>query len=448
MLTRIPRAPAQIDVFEEGAAHGGLGRGPGPVLARSPARPHHRPALLRHHGTNVREIDVDHARAGDELGDPLHRAEQHVVRRREGLLERHSIAQHAQQLLIGNGNQGIHVLAQLDDPLLRDRHPALELERERLGDHGDGQDPHLARNLCDDRRCTGAGAAAHARGDEHHVGSVEEIDQALAILQRRLAADFGMGAGAEPLGDVGAQLQDGSGRVVLQGLGIGVDTDELDTFDLARHHVLDGVAAAAADPDDANHRVVGIFDQLEHCRLSLVDTMVDDAPEDAGPGEPAAGTRHSSRLEIAFEPALHPSHDRLEPPAFGIHRYAVRPVLVAELKQAPHRWSGLGCESCRPGRQPHAGRRAEPACAGSLRPARSVPPSSNCHRSAPCRPRPNPRIRYGEAPPERGRAALRNAARRPRPGFGVRAGAEADRLRSAPRWSRRAPRASRARTRV
>ena len=31
----------------------------------------------------------------------------------------------------------------------------------------------------------------------------------------------------------------------------------------------DGIASAAADPDDAYHRAVGILDQLEHCSLSL-----------------------------------------------------------------------------------------------------------------------------------------------------------------------------------
>jgi hypothetical protein len=56
---------------------------------------------------------------------------------------------------------------------------------------------------------------------------------------------------------------------VFQCLGIGVDADELDTLDLARHHVLDGIAPASADSDHAYYSAVGIFDQLEHCRLSL-----------------------------------------------------------------------------------------------------------------------------------------------------------------------------------
>jgi hypothetical protein len=60
---------------------------------------------------------------------------------------------------------------QLLDALQRDLHAAAAFERERLGDHGDGQDAHLLGQLRHHRRGAGAGAAAHAGGDEHHVGA-------------------------------------------------------------------------------------------------------------------------------------------------------------------------------------------------------------------------------------------------------------------------------------
>ena len=44
-------------------------------------------------------------------------------------------------------------------------------EAERLGDDADGERAAVARDLRDDRRRAGAGAAAHAGGDEHHVGA-------------------------------------------------------------------------------------------------------------------------------------------------------------------------------------------------------------------------------------------------------------------------------------
>jgi hypothetical protein len=42
-------------------------------------------------------------------------------------------------------------------------------EVERLGDHADGEDAELLGRLGDHGRGAGAGAAAHAGGDEDHV---------------------------------------------------------------------------------------------------------------------------------------------------------------------------------------------------------------------------------------------------------------------------------------
>ena len=94
------------------------------------------------------------------------------------------------------------VLAEILDALQRDLHAPAALERERLGDDRDGQDAHLLGELRDDRRRAGAGAAAHAAGDERHVGAGQQLDDALAILERGLAADLGIRAGAEALGHV------------------------------------------------------------------------------------------------------------------------------------------------------------------------------------------------------------------------------------------------------
>ena len=68
-------------------------------------------------------------------------------------------------------------------------HAPLALELERLGHHGDRQRAEFGGEARDDRRRAGAGAAAEARGDEHHVGAVERLDQLLGVLERGFAAD-------------------------------------------------------------------------------------------------------------------------------------------------------------------------------------------------------------------------------------------------------------------
>ena len=65
---------------------------------------------------------------------------------------------------------------------------AAALERERPGDDADGQRAELAGDRRDDRRAAGAGAAALARGDEDHVGPLEDLLDLLAVVLGGLAA--------------------------------------------------------------------------------------------------------------------------------------------------------------------------------------------------------------------------------------------------------------------
>ena len=89
---------------------------------------------------------------------------------------------------------------QLDDAGFGEAHAALAFEVERLGHDADGQDAELARGLRDDRRSAGAGAAAHAGGDEHHVRAGEMIADFVDDFLGGGAPDFGLRAGAETFG--------------------------------------------------------------------------------------------------------------------------------------------------------------------------------------------------------------------------------------------------------
>ena len=87
-------------------------------------------------------------------------------------------------------------------------HPALAFEVERLGDDADGEDAHIARGLCDDGSSAGAGAAAHAGGDEHHVGAREMIAKLVDDFLRSGGADVRLRSGAQALGNLSAHLHD------------------------------------------------------------------------------------------------------------------------------------------------------------------------------------------------------------------------------------------------
>ena len=120
------------------------------------------------------------------------------------------------------------LLAHLGDAHLGLLHPLPALEQERLGHDADGERADLARHLRDDRRRAGAGAAAHAAGDEDQVGALHRRDHLVAVLLDGLAADLRPRAGAESAGELLADLDLDVRLRDRQRLRVGVDRDELD----------------------------------------------------------------------------------------------------------------------------------------------------------------------------------------------------------------------------
>ena len=165
---------------------------------------------------------------------------------------------------------------------------ALELERRR--DDADRERAELARDARDDRRGAGAGAAALAGGDEDHVGAAQRaLDRVVAVLGRA-AADLGIGAGAETLGELAADVDLRRRVAHLQLLDVRVDRDEVDLRDAGVDHPVDRVQAGAADADDADDREVGggVAGALEPGRL--LGKRVEPAGERRAPGASGSGS--------------------------------------------------------------------------------------------------------------------------------------------------------------
>ena len=143
---------------------------------------------------------------------------------------------------------------QFGDAGLGGAHAAHALEVERLGHHADGEDAHFARGLGDDGGSTRAGAAAHAGGDEHHVGAREMVAQLVDDFLRRRRADIRLGPRAEALRHLGAHLHDALRLRHGQRLRVGVGDDEIDALQPGSDHVIDGIAACSTDAEDGNPR--------------------------------------------------------------------------------------------------------------------------------------------------------------------------------------------------
>ena len=171
MLISTPLRALEADLVEQRVGDrllGGLHRA---VLAGGLAGAHHRLAHLVHHRADVGEVEVDDAGPDHQVGDALDALVEHVVGEREGLGEGGLLVGEPEQVLVRDDDQGVDVALQLLDARLGLLHPARALELEGLGHDADGQDAHLAGGLGDDRRGAGAGAAAHAGGDEAHVAA-------------------------------------------------------------------------------------------------------------------------------------------------------------------------------------------------------------------------------------------------------------------------------------
>ena len=192
---------------------------------------------------------------GDDVGDALHRLAQNVVGDAERLEEARVLGDR-QQLFVGDDDGGVHRVDQLLQAALRLVLAALAFEGERLGDHRDRERAHFAGQRRDDRRRARAGAATKTGGDEDHVRAFERFDDFVGIFQRSLAANVGIGARAQAIGQLDAKLDLHRRVRQLERLKIGVRHHEFHAFQVRLDHAIDGIAATAADANDLDLRGV------------------------------------------------------------------------------------------------------------------------------------------------------------------------------------------------
>ncbi len=213
-----------------------------------------------HHRTDVGEVEVDQAGLDHKVGHAAHAAIQHLVGHVEGVREGRLLIGDAEQILVRDDDQRIDKLLKLLDAGFGDPHAMQALEVEGLRHHAHGQDALLAGGGSNHRCRPGARPAAHAGGDEHHVGALKLTNDLVQRLLGSPAADIGTRSCAQSRSQVRAQLDPPLAERLRECLGIGIGDDEIDAFQVLLDHVVDGIAAGAADAHDGN---LGL--QLERC---------------------------------------------------------------------------------------------------------------------------------------------------------------------------------------
>jgi hypothetical protein len=99
----------------------------------------------------------------------LDRVPEHIVRHLKGAVNRRSLIAEVEQAVVGDGNQGIHLIDQPVDTVFSHHGAVRSLEGEWLGAHGNGERAGLLGKLRYYRSAASAGATAHAGGEEHHI---------------------------------------------------------------------------------------------------------------------------------------------------------------------------------------------------------------------------------------------------------------------------------------
>jgi hypothetical protein len=170
-----PRAPFIDEVVDQRVGDRGFGCGQRALLAGGFAGAHHRLAHLPHHRPHVGEVEVDQAFLDHQVGDAGNAGIEHLVGHREGVGE-------VVFSLATRNRFWFGMISSVSTTLCSSAMPASAVRMRRMPSKWKGlvttptvRMTHFARGLGDARGCAGAGAAAHAGGDEHHVGAREVV---------------------------------------------------------------------------------------------------------------------------------------------------------------------------------------------------------------------------------------------------------------------------------
>ena len=101
-------------------------------------------------------------------------------------------------------------------------------------------------------RRTGAGAAAHAGGDEDHIGTLQDLGNPGTALLGRFLADLRLGAGAHAAGELLTNLELVGTLGLVEILLVRVDDDKFHAAHAGLYHAVDDIVACAAYADDLN----------------------------------------------------------------------------------------------------------------------------------------------------------------------------------------------------
>ena len=208
-----------VGVLEKGRVEGVLDGFCHTVFAFAVARGDDGCAALAQGGVDVVEVAVDYASLGDDFGDALCGVQQGVVGLGEGV-DDFVVGIYLGEAFVVDHEQGVDVLGHFLGAFDGLEHFLAAFEEEGYGDDAHGEDVAFLGHAGHNRAGAGAGAAAHAGGDEHHVGGVvEEVLYGLGVFLGEFLGYFGLASGSAS----GADYEFGGHVRRVEHLTVGVD---------------------------------------------------------------------------------------------------------------------------------------------------------------------------------------------------------------------------------
>ena len=211
-------------------------------------------ASVCHDGSDIGKVQIDNAGLGNQIGNALYPLQQNFIRLAEGLCQGCFLINNGKQSLVGDDNQRIYVLFQLCNALFRIAHSFLAFKIEGLCHNADRQDAQLLGNGRNAGSRTCACAAAHACGNEHHIGTTQCLRDIILCFIHGALTDFRVAACAQTLCQLFANLDFRCGFGFRQSLSVCIDGNEFHPIQAVFNHSIYCVVAAAANTDYFNLR--------------------------------------------------------------------------------------------------------------------------------------------------------------------------------------------------
>ena len=206
-------------------------------------------------GLHVREVEVHHVVLGEQGPETADAGEHHAVGESEGFGKGRVRRQEAGEVLVGQDDDGVADALEGFEAFLGLGGAVVALEIEGQGREREDEQPLFAGDAGEDGRDAGAGAAAEPDDQQQQLVPGDQGAQGIGVFLGRHAADVGVAAGAEALGDLLADDERAGNAALGERAGVGVDGGGFGRMGpVGRQGASEGGAGAAADGGDEDLR--------------------------------------------------------------------------------------------------------------------------------------------------------------------------------------------------